>query len=48
MTLLWHNNDFVGEERKFYEKILQYCSGKNAWMTSGEVIATWWEHNVKD
>jgi peptidoglycan/xylan/chitin deacetylase (PgdA/CDA1 family) len=47
MTLLWHNTFLVGEKRKFYEKILNYCYEKNAWMTSGEHIASWWKHNVK-
>jgi len=41
MTLLWHNNDLIGEKRKFYEKILKYCKEKNAWMTSGEEIFKW-------
>jgi len=48
LTLLWHNNDFFGEQRKLYEKILMYCAEKNAWMTSGEVIARWWKQNGKD
>jgi hypothetical protein len=48
LTVLWHNNDLVGEQRKFYEKILKYCAEKNAWMTSGDVIAKWWMKNFKD
>jgi|WetSurMetagenome_2_1015567.scaffolds.fasta_scaffold45974_3 peptidoglycan/xylan/chitin deacetylase (PgdA/CDA1 family) len=39
ITLLWHNTYLIGEQREFYEKILKYCSEKNAWMTSGEEIA---------
>jgi len=41
ITLLWHNTSFVGEQKKFYEKILSYCHGKNAWMTSGAEITDW-------
>jgi hypothetical protein len=41
LTLLWHNVYIFGDERKFYEKILKYCSEKNAWMTSGEEILNW-------
>ena len=47
ITLLWHNYSFVGEQRKFYEKILHYCAGKDAWMTSGEQLSSWWKHNLK-
>jgi peptidoglycan/xylan/chitin deacetylase (PgdA/CDA1 family) len=45
ITILWHNNTFIGEQRKFYEKILRYCSEKNAWMTNGEEIAKWVSHS---
>jgi hypothetical protein len=41
ISILWHNQMFFGEERKFYEKILKYCSEKGAWMTSGREIAQW-------
>jgi peptidoglycan/xylan/chitin deacetylase (PgdA/CDA1 family) len=41
LTILWHNIYFFGEQRKFYEKILDYCSEQNAWMTSGEEIYKW-------
>ena len=41
LSILWHNTSFLGDQRKFYEKILKYCKGKNAWMTSGEEIVTW-------
>jgi peptidoglycan/xylan/chitin deacetylase (PgdA/CDA1 family) len=47
ITLLWHNYSFIGKQRKLYEKILHYCSKKNAWMTSGEQISRWWKQNVK-
>jgi peptidoglycan/xylan/chitin deacetylase (PgdA/CDA1 family) len=47
ITLLWHNTSLAGDQRKFYEKILNYCAAKNAWMTSGEQISGWWKRNVK-
>jgi peptidoglycan/xylan/chitin deacetylase (PgdA/CDA1 family) len=42
ITLLWHNSSLVGEQKAFYEKLLDYCAKKNAWMTSGQEIASWW------
>ena len=48
ITLLWHNTTLFGEQREFYEKILQYCAGKQAWMTSGEQIAVWWNQLGND
>jgi len=45
ITLLWHNTYLLGNERKFYEKILKYCAEKDAWMTSGENIVTWVNRN---
>ncbi len=46
ITLLWHNFVFGCSFRKdwvrLYEKVLQYCSGRGAWMTSGEEIYRWW------
>ena len=45
ISLLWHNQMLIGDQRKFYEKILKYCAEKNAWMTSGKEIASWIEHN---
>jgi peptidoglycan/xylan/chitin deacetylase (PgdA/CDA1 family) len=47
ITLLWHNTSLAGEQSAFYEKILSYCAEKEAWMTSGENIAGWWEQNVR-
>jgi hypothetical protein len=41
LTVLWHNTYLMGDQLKFYEKILSYCAEKNAWMTSGEEIARW-------
>ena len=42
ITLLWHNTTLAGEQKTFYKKILEYCAEKDAWMTSGEQIATQW------
>jgi peptidoglycan/xylan/chitin deacetylase (PgdA/CDA1 family) len=38
ITILWHNTYMHEQKLKFYEKILQYCNEKGAWMTSGENI----------
>lgn len=38
LTVLWHNTFMEGDNLKFYEKILKYCSDKNAWLTSGREI----------
>ncbi len=47
ITLLWHNFVFGCSFRKdwvkLYEKTLQYCSERGAWITSGEEIYRWWE-----
>lgn len=46
LTILWHNNIFNCPFRKewaaLYEKMLKYCSEKNAWITSGKEIYEWW------
>lgn len=46
ITLLWHNFVFGCSFRsdwvRLYEKVLQYCSSRGAWMTSGEEIYRWW------
>jgi peptidoglycan/xylan/chitin deacetylase (PgdA/CDA1 family) len=46
ITLLWHNFVFGCNFRKdwvrLYEKVLQYCSERGAWITSGEEIYRWW------
>ncbi len=41
ITILWHNTHLVGENLRFYEKILKYCYEKGGWMTSGEEILKW-------
>ncbi len=47
LTLNWHSNNFSCPFRwswpQLYEKILQYCSNKNAWMTSGIEIYKHWK-----
>jgi peptidoglycan/xylan/chitin deacetylase (PgdA/CDA1 family) len=48
VTILWHNNTSIeGENLKYYEKVLEYCAGKNAWITSGEEIYNWWTSQVE-
>ena len=42
LTILWHNTSMNGKELEFYEKILECCCRKGAWMTSGEKIWEWW------
>jgi peptidoglycan/xylan/chitin deacetylase (PgdA/CDA1 family) len=45
LTLCWHNNVFSYAPKeqwaRLYEKILSYCHEKNAWMTSGREIYSW-------
>jgi peptidoglycan/xylan/chitin deacetylase (PgdA/CDA1 family) len=49
LTLLWHNNVFSSPYRdhwkKLYIKIMEYCSSKGAWMTSGGNICRHWQKN---
>jgi peptidoglycan/xylan/chitin deacetylase (PgdA/CDA1 family) len=49
ICLNWHsesfNCPFKDPREIMYKKILQYCSDKKAWMTSGEKIYEWWEKN---
>jgi len=49
ICLNWHsesfNCPFKDSREIMYEKILHYCSGKKAWMTSGEKICDWWGKN---
>ena len=42
-TLLWHNSYLIEGtwQREMYERILEYCYQKNAWMTSGYEIWKW-------
>jgi hypothetical protein len=48
MTVLWHNDQMNGEMLRFYEKILGYCKGRNAWMTSGKEVCDWWTDVERD
>ena len=43
-TLLWHNSYLIEDtwQREMYERILEYCHQKNAWMTSGKEIYDWY------
>lgn len=47
LTLNWHSNSFGCPFRQswpnIYREILEYCSNKNAWMTSGAEIYKWWQ-----
>jgi peptidoglycan/xylan/chitin deacetylase (PgdA/CDA1 family) len=49
LTLNWHSHHIGCFFRQswlyLYEKILQYCSRKNAWMTSGIEICKWWQYD---
>jgi len=47
-NLLWHNTYFTENNLNLYIKILEYCSSKGAWLTSGEKIYKWWnDNNIK-
>jgi len=46
ITILWHRMYMTGKNLKFYEKILEYCYNKGAWITSGERIIEWWKKYV--
>lgn len=39
-TLLWHNTYMRGDNIDLYEKILQYCNDRKAWMTSGDRVSS--------
>jgi peptidoglycan/xylan/chitin deacetylase (PgdA/CDA1 family) len=49
LTLNWHTNNFNCPFRdswfSLYEKILKYCSEKNAWMDSTKNYMDWWNKN---
>jgi peptidoglycan/xylan/chitin deacetylase (PgdA/CDA1 family) len=44
ITILWHNTSMVNEKYRLYEKILSYCTKQNAWCTTCNSIADWWQH----
>lgn len=47
LTLLWHHSVLNATEfpvwTECYQKILTHCRDRNAWITSGEMIAEWWK-----
>jgi len=47
LTVLWHNNafncPFTLQWQAVYERLLDYGSSKNAWMTSHYELWRWWE-----
>lgn len=48
ITISWHNNSFISKTHaKFYEKILDFCKTKKAWMTNAGEIAAFWEDNAQ-
>ena len=47
LTVLWHNTFMTHDKLKMYTKILEYCSQKNAWMTSGEEICKFWKNKTQ-
>lgn len=50
LTVLWHsdafNNSYLRDWARFYEKILAYCRGKNAWIASGQTISDWVQDKI--
>lgn len=43
LTLLWHPNEIINRESwKLYQKILNFLSEKNAWITSLQEVGRWW------
>lgn len=50
LTLSWHNNvfscPFMEKRKKLYEKTLEYCHEKNAWLTNGIEIYGWWKNII--
>jgi peptidoglycan/xylan/chitin deacetylase (PgdA/CDA1 family) len=46
ISVLWHNSMFTSTiHAKFYEKILDYCKTKKAWITNAGEIASFWKNN---
>jgi len=52
LTLLWHPPVFNPLEYpllgKYYRKLLNLCKEKNAWITTGYDIATWWKEREEN
>lgn len=42
MTILWHNSEMFGDGLKLFQKILDYCYEKKAWLASGDDIYQWY------
>lgn len=38
MGILWHNTNMLGDTLRLYEKTLQYCSDRKAWMPTGKQL----------
>ena len=51
LTLLWHhtvyNNHEFPEWGAAYEKIIDFCGKKNAWIASAKEISDWWMNREK-
>jgi peptidoglycan/xylan/chitin deacetylase (PgdA/CDA1 family) len=49
LTLNWHNDVFgsyfKNDQKKLYERILEYCHGKGAWLTNCIDLYDWWGKN---
>jgi peptidoglycan/xylan/chitin deacetylase (PgdA/CDA1 family) len=49
LTLVWHNDSFdeiyFKDRCRLYKKILNECYKREAWMTSGKEIWSWWNKN---
>lgn len=47
LTLLWHHTVFNNKEypqcAELYEKLIQLCKDKGAWITNAREIARWWK-----
>jgi hypothetical protein len=45
----WHSDSFNCPFKQkweiMYKDLLEYCYNRNAWMTSGEQICSWWKKN---
>ena len=44
ISIIWHNENMIGDKLKLFEKLLDYCYKKNAWITSGEEIWNFWKN----
>lgn len=49
-VLLWHNSSFDAYSgwagwKEVYDKVMEYISEQNAWVTSGREIVQWWQQS---